>query len=446
MGVGFGIALSGTLVPLLLNRGITVTWLGLGIVAVVFTILGWKGWRAPPAQPEPDRHAPRRLPQSQLRGLYLIYGLNAFALVPHMVFLVAFVARGLGQGLATATQYWVLFGLGALVGPLIAGRAADRWGARTTMIAALAGQLLFIALPVIDSSPLVLIASSLAMGAATIGIVPVALARIREALQHHPSAHFAAWRTATASFALLQAAGAYAMSFLLDWSQGSYRLLFGAALAGPLSDRIGRKPVLLASVTVFGLFSLGTAMVHAYAPLLAVRFLTGLGLGGAMPMLIAMASELASPKRRTFIVSSITAGLPMGGALVGLLARRGAVRHYGPGASFAVEACLKLMAAADGIIEGFRPGVMERLGLGPDVALKRNPKLVYGRMTGWGQTGPYSNAAGHDMNYIAITGALHAIGTDDKPVPPLNLVGDFGGGALYLAFGLMAGIIQARET
>ena len=112
----------------------------------------------------------------------------------------------------------------------------------------------------------------------------------------------------------------------------------------------------------------------------------------------------------------------------------------------AVEACLKLMASADGIIEGFRPGVMERLGLGPDVALKRNPRLVYGRMTGWGQTGPYANAAGHDMNYIAITGALHAIGTKDKPVPPLNLVGDFGGGALYLAFGLMAGIIHARET
>jgi alpha-methylacyl-CoA racemase len=80
------------------------------------------------------------------------------------------------------------------------------------------------------------------------------------------------------------------------------------------------------------------------------------------------------------------------------------------------------------------------------VVLKRNPKLVFGRMTGWGQTGPYAKAAGHDMNYIAITGALHAIGTEDKPVPPLNLVGDFGGGALYLAFGLMAGIISARET
>jgi alpha-methylacyl-CoA racemase len=112
----------------------------------------------------------------------------------------------------------------------------------------------------------------------------------------------------------------------------------------------------------------------------------------------------------------------------------------------AVETCLKLMETADAVFEGFRPGVMERLGLGPDVALKRNPKLVFGRMTGWGQTGPYAKAAGHDMNYIAITGALHAIGTTDKPVPPLNLVGDFGGGALYLAFGLLAGVIQARET
>jgi len=112
----------------------------------------------------------------------------------------------------------------------------------------------------------------------------------------------------------------------------------------------------------------------------------------------------------------------------------------------AVEACLKLMEGADAVFEGFRPGVMERLGLGPDVALKRNPKLVYGRMTGWGQFGPYANAAGHDMNYIAITGALHAIGTADKPIPPLNLVGDFGGGALYLAFGLLAGVISARQT
>ncbi|MEL6324950.1 MAG: CaiB/BaiF CoA-transferase family protein [Pseudomonadota bacterium] len=111
------------------------------------------------------------------------------------------------------------------------------------------------------------------------------------------------------------------------------------------------------------------------------------------------------------------------------------------------EKALQLMAVADGLFEGFRPGVMERLGLGPEEALRRNPKLVYGRMTGWGQTGPLAEAAGHDLNYIALTGALHAMGRKgERPSPPLNLVGDYGGGALYLAFGLCAGIINARET
>ena len=112
----------------------------------------------------------------------------------------------------------------------------------------------------------------------------------------------------------------------------------------------------------------------------------------------------------------------------------------------AIETCLKLMEKADATFEGFRPGVMERLGLGPEVALARNPRLVYGRMTGWGQFGPLAKAAGHDMNYIALTGALDAIGTTDKPIPPLNLVGDFGGGALYLAFGLLAGVIHACDS
>lgn len=113
----------------------------------------------------------------------------------------------------------------------------------------------------------------------------------------------------------------------------------------------------------------------------------------------------------------------------------------------AVETCLKLIENADGLIEGFRPGVMERLGLGPEVAHKRNARLVYGRMTGWGQTGPLAHAAGHDINYIALTGALHAIGRPDAtPVPPLNLVGDFGGGALYLAFGMACGLFEAQRS
>ncbi len=112
-----------------------------------------------------------------------------------------------------------------------------------------------------------------------------------------------------------------------------------------------------------------------------------------------------------------------------------------------VEAVLKLIDQAEALIEGFRPGVMERLGLGPDVCLQRNPKLVYGRMTGWGQEGPLAQAAGHDINYIALTGALHAVGRPgEKPVPPLNLVGDFGGGAMYLAFGVMCGVYEAQKS
>jgi len=112
-----------------------------------------------------------------------------------------------------------------------------------------------------------------------------------------------------------------------------------------------------------------------------------------------------------------------------------------------VETVLRLAVGADALIEGFRPGVTERLGIGPDVCLGRNPRLVYGRMTGWGQDGPLAHAAGHDMNYIALTGALDSIGRDGgKPVPPLNLVGDFGGGALYLAYGIVCGVLEARQS
>jgi len=111
-----------------------------------------------------------------------------------------------------------------------------------------------------------------------------------------------------------------------------------------------------------------------------------------------------------------------------------------------VAACLALCEQADVLFEGYRPGVMERLGLGPQAVLARNPRLVYGRMTGWGQDGPYAQRAGHDINYIAISGALDAIGTRDKPVPPLNLVGDYGGGAMMLAVGLLSAVLHARAT
>src|SRR5438067_4660348 len=112
-----------------------------------------------------------------------------------------------------------------------------------------------------------------------------------------------------------------------------------------------------------------------------------------------------------------------------------------------IAAALLLADKADAVIEGFRPGVMERLGLGPDVLLARNPKLVYGRMTGWGQQGPLAPRAGHDIDYIALSGALHAIGrSGGAPVPPLNLVGDFGGGGMLLAFGVACALIEARAS
>lgn len=112
-----------------------------------------------------------------------------------------------------------------------------------------------------------------------------------------------------------------------------------------------------------------------------------------------------------------------------------------------VTTVLHLVESADALVEGFRPGVAERLGVGPDECLARNPKLVYGRMTGWGQTGPYASAAGHDINYVALSGTLHAIGrAGEAPVPPMNLVGDFGGGGMMLAVGVLAGIIEAGRS
>jgi alpha-methylacyl-CoA racemase len=113
----------------------------------------------------------------------------------------------------------------------------------------------------------------------------------------------------------------------------------------------------------------------------------------------------------------------------------------------AKDVAMELIAQADALIEGYRPGVMERLGLGPDECLARNARLIYGRMTGWGQSGPLSHAAGHDLNYIALSGMLHSIGrANEPPPPPLNLVGDFGGGGMLLAFGVVCALLEARHS
>ncbi|OWT63948.1 CaiB/BaiF CoA transferase family protein [Candidimonas nitroreducens] len=115
--------------------------------------------------------------------------------------------------------------------------------------------------------------------------------------------------------------------------------------------------------------------------------------------------------------------------------------------SAGVNAAARMIARADVLVEGFRPGVMERLGLGPEICLKNNPRLIYGRMTGWGQIGPLAHAAGHDINYLSLTGALHAIGGGEgKPVVPLNLVADCGGGAMLLVVGLLAAVVEARNS
>jgi alpha-methylacyl-CoA racemase len=111
-----------------------------------------------------------------------------------------------------------------------------------------------------------------------------------------------------------------------------------------------------------------------------------------------------------------------------------------------VEVALRLIGKADALTESFRPGVMERLGLGPEIALAHHPRLVYGRLSGWGQDGPLAQAAGHDINYTALSGALHAMGTPEQPSIPLNLVADLGGGALYLGIGVLAGVLHARST
>lgn len=180
-------------------------------------------------------------------------------------------------------------------------------------------------------------------------------------------------------------------------------------------------------------------MDEAAGPLLGLKVLefAGIGPGPFCAMMLSdMGAEVLRIDRAGFETPEVD--LPSRG-------RRSLVLDLKSAAD--VATALDLIEKADVLIEGFRPGVMERLGLGPDAALVRNPRLVYGRMTGWGQHGPLARAAAHDINYIAISGALAAIGPrEGPPVPPLNLVGDFGGGSLYLAFGIMAALFERNAS
>ncbi|WP_267548922.1 YbfB/YjiJ family MFS transporter [Rhizobium rhizogenes] len=226
MGIGAGIALSGTLVPLLLQQGLRDTWLGLGALSLLLTVIAWAGWpQESETSPVPQHstHVPAR---GTLRALYVEYALNAAGWVPHMIFLVDFVARGMGKGLQVGAEYWVLFGIGATLGPILAGHLADRTGFGAAMRFAFLLEAVAVAIPAFGLGQAWLIASSLLVGAFVTGTVPLMLGRIAELLPHHPAQQKAAWSVATVFFALFQAAAAYGLSYAFARSGGNYQLLF----------------------------------------------------------------------------------------------------------------------------------------------------------------------------------------------------------------------------
>lgn len=225
-GVGLGVAASGTLVPLLLRAGLPATWCGLGVLALALTVIAWGGW--PAASPQPVRSdtgvgVPLTL---GVGALLLEYGLNAAGLVPHMVFLVDFVARGLRAGLAVGGFYWVVFGLGAMTGPLLAGAVADRIGFAGTLRLAFLIESAAVLLPAVTHAPPALLLSSALAGAFTPGVVPLVLGRVHELLPGDPAGQRVVWGWTTIAFALFQAAGAYLYSYLFARSGGDYAMLF----------------------------------------------------------------------------------------------------------------------------------------------------------------------------------------------------------------------------
>lgn len=230
-GVGIGVAASGTLVPLLLQQGLQQAWMGLGALSLLLTLVAWSGWPAHAAPVPLDGRREGARPSRRLLALYAGYALCAAGLVPHMIFLVDFVARGLAQGLDAAARYWVLFGLGAIVGPVLSGHAADRAGFGPALRFAYLIAAAAVALPALGLGTAGLIVSSVVVGALTPGVVPLALGRVHELQPHDARAQKAAWTAATTSFALLQAVAAYGFSFLFVRTAGDYRLLFGLGCA-----------------------------------------------------------------------------------------------------------------------------------------------------------------------------------------------------------------------
>jgi predicted MFS family arabinose efflux permease len=235
-GVGLGIAASGTLVPALIQWGLAETWFGLGALALGLTLLAWNSW--PPAMPNMPPAAEIRSSTAGsgpvLRALYVEYALNAVGLVPHMVFLVDFVARGLGRGLHSGAVYWIIFGIGALIGPLVGGHVGDRIGFRAALRLALIVQALCVALPLVAVSSVALAVSSFVVGAFVPGIVAITIGRTRELIPGDPAAQTAAWGFCTTAFAVGQAVAGYAFSYIFAQTENAYPILFSLAAAALL--------------------------------------------------------------------------------------------------------------------------------------------------------------------------------------------------------------------
>lgn len=229
LGLGLGIAASGTLVPALLQFGLQQTWIGLGILSLVLTIVSWFGWPAS-APPQPASHAPQHHHATKsdwsLRILYGQYSANALGLVPVMVLLVDYVARGLNRGGEIGAAYWVLYGLAAIAGPVLCGYIADRIGFGAAYRVALLLQAVAVAMLAASGNAIVIAVATAILGIFTPGIVPLALGRIHEILPHSHVDQRAAWSKATTGFALCQALGGYGYSYIFIHTGQNYSIIF----------------------------------------------------------------------------------------------------------------------------------------------------------------------------------------------------------------------------
>jgi MFS family permease len=225
-GVGLGVVASGTFVPFLLDAGGPAgAWIGLGALSLLLSLAAWNGWPRQVTVTDGDKSAPKTRMGARVAALFVEYGLNAAGLVPHMIFFVVFIAHGLGRGLEAGAASWILFGIGATIGPPLTGRIADRIGFGPALRLALLVQIAAVALPVFATGPIWLMVSGFLVGGLMLGIVGLVLGRIHE-LIHDEATQGRAWGYATTAFAIGQAIAAYGYTYLYDVTE-SYALLFG---------------------------------------------------------------------------------------------------------------------------------------------------------------------------------------------------------------------------